>query len=131
MPQDYAEAAKWYRRAAEAGLAEAQNDLGMMYYIGQGVLQDYATAVTWYHRAAEAGVAEAQHNLAFMYANGHGVPQSAVVAHMWFNLAASKSYDQATKARDALAPQMSKAAVERAQARAAQCLASDYQDCGG
>jgi TPR repeat protein len=47
VPQDYAEAAKWYRRAAEQGYAKAQYNLGVMYYNGEGVPQDYAEAVKW------------------------------------------------------------------------------------
>ena len=31
VPQDYAEAVRWYRRAAEQGDASAQNNLGVMY----------------------------------------------------------------------------------------------------
>ena len=45
VPQDYAEAVKWYRRAAEQGDAYAQNNLGLMYANGKGVPQDYAEAV--------------------------------------------------------------------------------------
>jgi TPR repeat protein len=52
VPQDDAEAAKWYRRAAEQGLAEAQYNLAVMYRRGLGVPQDYAEAVKWYQRAA-------------------------------------------------------------------------------
>ena len=41
MPQDAAEAAAWYRLAAEQGDASAQNFLGLMYYAGgRGVPQD-------------------------------------------------------------------------------------------
>ena len=36
MPQDYAEAAKWYRKAAEQGYAEAQYFLAFMYSLGRG-----------------------------------------------------------------------------------------------
>src|SRR5258707_14697617 len=32
VPQDYAEAVRWYRRAAEQGDATAQFNLGLMYY---------------------------------------------------------------------------------------------------
>jgi TPR repeat protein len=45
--QDYAEAARWYRKAAEQGNAIAQTNLGTMYFQGQGVPQDYAEAVRW------------------------------------------------------------------------------------
>ena len=56
VPQDYAEAVKWYRLAAEQGDADAQYNLGVMYDNGQGVPQDYAEAVKWYRLAAEQGL---------------------------------------------------------------------------
>ena len=42
ISQDYTEAVRWYRKAAEMGLAEAQFNLGGKYYEGQGVPHDYA-----------------------------------------------------------------------------------------
>ena len=39
VPQDDTEAVKWYRKAAEQGHAEAQNNLGVMYLNGRGVPQ--------------------------------------------------------------------------------------------
>ncbi|WP_415668886.1 tetratricopeptide repeat protein, partial [Vibrio rarus] len=36
--QDYKLAVKWYTKAAEQGVAEAQYNLALMYYNGQGVL---------------------------------------------------------------------------------------------
>ena len=90
MPQDYAEAVKWYRRAAEQGDAYAQNNLGFMYDNGHGVPQDYAEAVKWYRRAAEQGDAYAQHNLGFMYDEGHGVPQDYAEAVKWYRRAAEQ-----------------------------------------
>ncbi len=50
--QDYAEAAKWFRKAAVNGEANSQFMLGMMYKYGQGVPQDDAEALTWLRRAA-------------------------------------------------------------------------------
>ena len=70
------------RARAEAGDAEAQVDLGVMYFVGDGVPQDYAEAVRWYRLAADQGHARAQFNLGFMYATGDGVPQDGVQAHM-------------------------------------------------
>ena len=40
VPQDDAEAARWFRLAADQGLGEAQNNLGFMYDTGRGVPQD-------------------------------------------------------------------------------------------
>ena len=118
-------------KAAEAGIAPAQYNLGLMYDNGQGVPQNYAEAMSWYRRAAETGHAKAQNDLGFLYSNGKGVPQDYITAHMWANLAASNSNDLSTGLRAIIASEMSPAEIERAQARAAQCLASDYQDCGG
>jgi TPR repeat protein len=47
VPQDFAAAMSWYRKAAEQGHAEAQNELGWMYAYGPFVPQDYAEAVRW------------------------------------------------------------------------------------
>jgi uncharacterized protein len=52
VPRSDPEAAKWYREAADHGLALAQLELGMVYFIGQGVLQDYVQAYAWLNLAA-------------------------------------------------------------------------------
>ena len=69
---------------AEQGNADAQFNLGLMYYDGQGVRQDYAEALRWYRKAAEQGYAKAQYNLGLMYANGHGVHQDFHLSKEWF-----------------------------------------------
>ncbi len=72
VPQDYAEAMKWFRKAADQGNSEAQFNLGVMYADGQGVPQDHAAATTWYRKAADQGDADAQVNLGLIYYNGIG-----------------------------------------------------------
>ncbi|MCH8931814.1 MAG: sel1 repeat family protein, partial [Nitrospinae bacterium] len=52
VPQDYAEAAKWYRKAAEQGDAEAQAMLGLMYLNGEGVPQENVQAHKWFNLSA-------------------------------------------------------------------------------
>ena len=52
VPQDYTEALRLYRLAADQGLASAQNNLGFMYANGEGVLQDYVEAHMWFNLAA-------------------------------------------------------------------------------
>ena len=88
VPEDDAEAARWFRLAADQGLAGAQYDnLGNMYADGRGVPEDDAEAARWFRLAADQGLAGAQLNLGVMYANGEGVLQDNVTAHMWFNIA--------------------------------------------
>ena len=70
VTQDYSEAVKWYRKAAEQGYAQGQSNLGFMYEKGRGVTQDYSEAVKWYRKAAEQGEPAGQSNLGFMYDKG-------------------------------------------------------------
>ena len=60
MPEDAGEAVRWFRQAAEQGLAEAQYKLGVMYAEGRGVPEDAEEAVRWFRQAAEQDHAKAQ-----------------------------------------------------------------------
>jgi uncharacterized protein len=120
VPQDYAQALIWTRKAANQGDAVAQNNLGVMYRDGQGVPQDYAQALIWLRKAADQGDAVAQNNLGGIYYEGQGILQDFVRAHMWFNLAASRAEDaetreQATKNREILAAKMTPVQIAEAQ----------------
>ena len=55
VPQDYQEAMKWYRMAAQRGVALAQHELGMMHMQGKGVIQDQVRAHMWFSIAGEKG----------------------------------------------------------------------------
>jgi TPR repeat protein len=57
------EAVKWYRKAAEQGLAETQNHLGICYELGHGVTKSTTEAVKWYRKAAEQGHKNAKESL--------------------------------------------------------------------
>lgn len=92
VPQDYAEAMKWYRKSVDQGDAHAQYNLGVMYDNGHGVPQDDAEAVKWYSKAAEQGLFASQHNLGVMYASGRGVPKNDAVAVKWFRRAAEQGF---------------------------------------
>jgi TPR repeat protein len=52
LPQDYAEAVKWYRRAAEQGGDMAQLKLGEMYSEARGWPEDLVQAHMWFNLAA-------------------------------------------------------------------------------
>ena len=52
----HTEAARWFRLAADQGDADAQHNLGVMYYAdGEGVLQDNVTAHMWFNIAGANG----------------------------------------------------------------------------
>ena len=66
VPQDDAEAVKWYRKAAEQGDAAAQSNLGIMYANGKDVAQDTVEAYAWFAVAAANGYEHAKDNLAMV-----------------------------------------------------------------
>jgi uncharacterized protein len=70
------------------GFPAAQNNLGLMYARGKGVLQNDAVAVTWYRKAAARHYAPAESNLGFMYLQGRGVPADTKEAAKLFRKAA-------------------------------------------
>jgi uncharacterized protein len=122
---DYATALQLWRPRAAQGVSLAQNNLGLMYYNGQGVPQDYGEAAKWYRLAAEQGNAQAQSNLASMYYSGEGVSQDYVQAYMWVSLAASRfppsateDREQAARHRDIVASKMTAAQIAEAQKQA-------------
>jgi hypothetical protein len=84
---DYAEALKWFQRAADQGNAKAQDRIGLMYYYGQGVPQDYAQAAHWYQLAAQGGDHHARRQLSDMYQRGVGVPRDVSESRKWSRLA--------------------------------------------
>jgi hypothetical protein len=55
VPLDYAQAAVWFRKAAEQGNADGQTALAVLYDYGHGVPQDYTQAIFWDRKAADQG----------------------------------------------------------------------------
>jgi localization factor PodJL len=85
---DPAEAAKWYRLAADRGLPPAQYRLGNLLEKGTGIERNLDEAMTYYRQAAEAGNASAMHNLAVLYASGAAGQPDYAAAVEWFRNAA-------------------------------------------
>jgi TPR repeat protein len=72
--RDFAEAMKWYLKAADQRWAEAMVALGRMYAIPEGVPQDYGQAAAWYRRASAEDGFSGKYELALLYEQGLGVP---------------------------------------------------------
>ena len=87
---NYDEAAKWYDRAAQAGVIPATFRLGTLYEKGLGVKKDADIARRYYTQAAERGNAKAMHNLAVLDADGGGRGANYKSAAQWFRKAADR-----------------------------------------
>lgn len=84
------EAAKWYDRAAQAGVIPAVFRLGTLYEKGLSVKKDVDIARRYYMQAAERGNAKAMHNLAVLDADGGGKGANYKNASQWFRKAADR-----------------------------------------
>ena len=76
---------------AEAEDAEAQLNLGWIYYDGEVVPEDSAVAIRWWRKAAEQGLADAQFWMGWMYEIGEGVSRDFSTAVIWYRKAAEQS----------------------------------------
>jgi len=131
VSKDYAEAVKWFRKAADQGMPESQYMMGVIYDRGEGLPQDFVEAVAWYRKAGEQGYVAAQFELGNKYARGEGVPQNYAEAYVWFSLAAAAGHETAREERDKYAGKLSKQELMSAQQRAAQLFESAKQDKTG
>jgi localization factor PodJL len=87
---NFDEAAKWYDRAARAGVVPAIFRLGAFYEKGMSVQKDVDIARRYYLQAAERGNAKAMHNLAVLDADGGGKGANYSSAAQWFRKAADR-----------------------------------------
>jgi localization factor PodJL len=90
VPANYDEAAKWYDRAAQAGVVPAIFRIGTLYEKGLSVKKDLDAARRYYIQAAERGNAKAMHNLAVLEADGGSRGANYKSASQWFRKAAER-----------------------------------------
>lgn len=80
---------------AQAGDANSQYTLGVMYNIGRNISKDSNEAFKWFSKAAEQGNAKAQYELGQMYENGSAAAQDYNLAFQWYAKAAVQSHPKA------------------------------------
>lgn len=89
VPRSDADAAKWYRKAADKGDASASVELAQQLVKGQGVQQDYLEARRRCGEAAKADFGPGAYCLAMMDREGLGGPKDLEQAARWFTEAAN------------------------------------------
>ena len=111
----YAQQKTEWQAEALAGDVLAQRQLGIMFYLRQGMDPDYAKAAEWLGKAAEQGDDVAQMTFGVMHVEGQGVPENLVEAHKWFSLAALQENKGAIKRLGDLAAEMSPEQIAEAE----------------
>lgn len=96
VKQDYAEALKWYQKAAEHGNERAQYNLASLYADGLGTTRDAAKAAQWYAKAAEKGDVASHLALARIYSyGGNNLQPDYAKAYKYYEEASLKGSDEA------------------------------------
>lgn len=85
---EYGKALEIIQPLAEAGNADAQKMLGIMYDYGQGVEANPALALEWYIRSAEQGQTAVQYQVGAKYFKGENIPRDYTQAARWWSRAA-------------------------------------------
>lgn len=94
VPQNYQEADRWYRNAAELGHVDAQFSLGLMYkegligkmYIkGQGLVRNYVKAHKWFNIAASSGHTVSKENVGIVEGQmiSEDIAKAKLLAQKW------------------------------------------------
>jgi uncharacterized protein len=120
MSKDYADAFNLYKKAADQGDANAQFNLGVMYFEGKGVPQNYVEAFNLFKKAAAQGNSYAQYNLGVGYSKGRGVPINYKKAYVWYILASAKGHEKAKHNISVIEPKMAPQQIAEAQKEAAE-----------
>lgn len=123
LQQNYAEAEKWYRLAAEQGDVSGQYNLGLLYLRGNGVQKNYLKAEKWLRKAAEQDFAEAQHDLGVLYSvGGSGLQIDLVEAYKWILIASTNKVVRVEISLSLLKSQMSQKQIAKGELLAEEWL---------
>ncbi len=117
----YSEAARWARLAAEKGGGGGQSLLAWLYHLGQGVPKDDSQALKWAQLAADQGMGSGARLLGTLYQNGSaGLSKNYIEADKWYLIASkSKSNNKSLQfSKKVLEDVMSKEDKEKALERA-------------
>jgi uncharacterized protein len=98
VPQNQAEAAALWLKAAVRGDSEAQVKIANDLLHGQGVTQDFSRALYWCNAAAKDGNPAGEYCLGHMYQRGLGLSANIKEARRWYEGAADQDNPDAIRA---------------------------------
>lgn len=95
FPLNYNKAFEYFQKAADLGVSDAMNYLGVFYESGEIVQKNIELAIDWFYRAIQADPenAHAMFNLGCIYYSGNGVAQDIEKAYRFFKASADLGSD--------------------------------------
>jgi TPR repeat protein len=121
-------AKQWYKKAANAGHAEAQYALAMLDFIGIDGQPDYEAALAMFHKSANGWDRNAQYYLGHQYYYGLGVKKDAMEAYKWFDLSAANGHVGAHYMRSIVAHHLTEKQVGTAHKNALQWFDANHDN---
>lgn len=118
VTRDYAEAARWYHRAAEQGEVSGMYNYAVHLREGLGVERDQVKATEWFLKGAERGHPASMLNLGLRYFEGRGVERDPVRGYAWVQKAAGNGSVPAIRRRRDLEQELSPDEIRRGRALA-------------
>jgi len=101
--------------AAQAGNADAEELIGVMYAMGLGVKRDDKRAFEWYLRASLKGHPGAQSGIGWYYEVGRGMPAPDLVrGYTWYVLSAIGGDPDAAMSQEEIVKKMTPEQIRRA-----------------
>lgn len=89
VPEDDKESTQWLFKAANQGLVEAQDAVGVYYDDGDhGFKRDSVEAMKWFRKVADKGGSGGEFSLAYSYREGKEVPEDQAKSVEYFRRAA-------------------------------------------
>lgn len=107
---------------AQAGNADAEELIGVMYAMGLGVERDDVRAFEWYLRSSLKGHPGAQSGLGWYYEVGRGTGVDLVRAYLWYGLSAIGGDPDAAVSIEEVVKKMTPEQIEHAK-----ILIEDYR----
>ena len=89
----YDKTVSWIKKAAEKGIPDWENNLGVCYIYGKGVEKNVAEGNNWYKKAIEHGSTDASFNLGLSYYKGEGVVKDLQEAKRLFEKSSAQGDD--------------------------------------
>lgn len=108
---------------AQAGNADAEELIGVMYAMGLGVERDDVRAFEWYLRSSMKGHPGAQSGIGWYYEVGRGVEIDLVRAYLWYGLSVIGGDPDAAISIEEVVKKMTPEQIEHAK-----ILIEDYRD---
>jgi hypothetical protein len=118
---NYEKSFNFFLKAAKLGFGSSQNNVGWMYYKGEGTRQNISEAIYWLTKAVDRGEVFAYGSLGTVRLEGNGFVQDDVETYKLFKLAVSKmpkgnARNDEQKRLETVKARMSEAQIAQAEA---------------